>query len=192
MILCGRFRRLDFDNQLSSLARFKVMKKPCSALYYPIVVKRSYNYITFSVPDLNLTIFENLPENNTLDKDYVTKLGQKLAEAWLKTQEVMKKKESARAPLPEASLIRTSVQMAEKPLTPTQFAKYVGVSYRTIIRDCEKGLIHAKRTTGGHYKILHAEVPIYREYLKNHVKHAHEPWAPGALNNLRTYQEGSQ
>ena len=162
------------------------MKNPRSALYYPIVVKRSHDYITFSVPDLNLTIFENLPENNKLDKDYVTRLGQKLAEAWIKTQDIMKKKEAARSPLPEASLIRTSVQMSEKPLTPTKFAKYVGVSYRTIIRDCEKGLIHAERTTGGHYKIPHSEISLYKEYLKNHVKYAREPWTPQALKNLRT------
>jgi excisionase family DNA binding protein len=81
--------------------------------------------------------------------------------------------------------------MAEKPLTPTKFAKYVGVSYRTIIRDCEKGLIHAERTTGGHYKIPHSEISLYKEYLKNHVKYATEPWATEAIKNIRILRENS-
>jgi excisionase family DNA binding protein len=165
------------------------MKNPRSALYYPIVVKRSHDYITFSVPDLNITLYENLPDNNKLGKDYVTKLGKKLADAWLKTQSIMKQKESARAHLPEASLIKNSVKMAERPLTPTKFAKYVGVSYRTIIRDCEKGLIHAERTTGGHYKIPHSEIGLYKEYLKNHIKHASEPWSNEAVKKLRIHRE---
>jgi excisionase family DNA binding protein len=165
------------------------MKNPRSALYYPIVVKRSHDYITFSVPDLNITIFENLPKNNILDKDYVTKLGPKLSDLWIKAQEVMKDKESIGATLPDASLIRDSVKISERPLTPTKFAKYVGVSYRTIIRDCEKGLIAAERTSGGHYKIPHSEIAIYKAYLKNHIKGATEPWSIEAVSKLRVHRE---
>lgn len=161
------------------------MKNPRSALYYPVVIKRSLSYITISVPDLGIALVENLPNNNKLNKDYVTLIGKKVAEAWVKSQEIMKKKESRRNPLPEASLVRESLKVAEKPLTPTKFAKFVGVSFMTVIRDCEKGIIKSERTSGGHYKIPHSEVGIYKEYLKNHVKHAREPWAKVALNNLR-------
>ena len=161
------------------------MKQPRSALYYPIVIKRNLDYITISVPDVGLTLIENIPDSNKLDKDYVTRIGNKVAEAWIKTQEIMKKKEDARITIPEASLVRESLKIAEKPLTPTKFAKYVGVSFMTIIRDCKKGLIQAERTTGGHYKIPHSEIALYKKYLSNHIKGANEPWSIKAMEKLR-------
>lgn len=168
------------------------MKQPRSALYYPIVIKRNLDYITISVPDIGLTLIENIPDSNYLDKDYVTKIGTKVAEAWIKTQEIMKKKEGARISIPKASLVRESLKIAEKPLTPTKFAKYVGVSFMTIIRDCKKGIIKAERTSGGHYKIPHSEIAIYRIYLKNHIKGATEPWSTEAVKKLRTHRESSK
>lgn len=168
------------------------MKNPRSALYYPVVIKRSLDYVTISVPDIGITLVENIPNSNKLDKNYVTKIGMKVAEAWVKTQEIMKKKESSRNPLPEASLVRESLKIAEKPLTPTKFAKFVGVSFMTIIRDCKKGIIKSERTSGGHYKIPHSEIPIYKTYLKNHIKYATEPWSTEAVKNLRDYQDGAK
>jgi excisionase family DNA binding protein len=162
------------------------MKNPRSALYYPVVIKRSLDYITISVPDLGIALVENIPISNKLDKNYVTRIGKKVAEAWVKTQEIMKKKEAHHSHLPEASLVKESLKMAERPLTPTKFAKYVGVSFMTIIRDCKKGLIQSERTSGGHYKIPHSEIAIYKEYLKNHVKYAREPWSIEAVKNLRS------
>ncbi len=161
------------------------MKNLRSALYYPVVIKRSMDYITVSVPDLGITLVENIPDNNKLDKDYVTRIGKKVAEAWVKSQEIMKKKESRRNPLPDASLVRESLKVAEKPLTPTKFAKYVGVSFMTIIRDCKKGIIKSERTSGGHFKIPHSELAIYKTYLKNHTKYAREPWTVSATAMVR-------
>jgi excisionase family DNA binding protein len=143
------------------------------------------DYITISVPDLGIALVENVPNSNKLDKDYVTRIGKKVAEAWIKSQEIMKKKEGARISVPEASLVRESLKIAEKPLTPTNFAKYVGVSFMTIIRDCKKGLIRAERTSGGHYKIPHSEISIYKEYLKNHTKWVKEPWSKPAIEKIR-------
>jgi excisionase family DNA binding protein len=164
------------------------MKNPRSALYYPVVIKRNLDYITISVPDIGLTLIENIPNSNKLDKDYVTRIGNKVAEAWVKTQEIMKKKEARRNPLPEASLVRESLKVAEKPLTPTKFAKYVGVSFMTVIRDCKKGIIKSERTSGGHFKIPHSEIAIYKTYLKNHIKGATEPWSVQAIENLRAHR----
>jgi hypothetical protein len=144
------------------------------------------DYVTISVPDLGIILLENIPISNKLDKDYVTRIGKKVAEAWVKSQEIMKNKEAANATLPNASLVRDSLKLSEKPLTPTKFAKFVGVSFMTIIRDCKKGIIKSERTSGGHYKIPHAEIAIYKEYLKNHVKHAREPWSIQAVENMRT------
>lgn len=161
------------------------MKNPTSAMYYPVVIKRSLDYVTISVPDLGIILLENIPISNKLDKDYVTRIGKKVGDAWLKSQEIMKNKESSSHSLPEASLIRESLKLAEKPLSPTKFAKYLGVSFMTIIRDCKKGLIQSERTSGGHYKIPHSEIAIYKEYLKNHIKYARESWAKPALEKYR-------
>jgi hypothetical protein len=58
----------------------------------------------------------------------------------------------------------------------------------TIIRDCKKGLIKAERTSGGHYKIPHSEIALYKKYLNNHIKGATEPWNQQAIENLRTHR----
>lgn len=64
------------------------MKHPRSALYYPIVIKKSLDYVTISVPDIGITLVENIPDSNKLDNNYVTCIGNKVAEAWVKTQEI--------------------------------------------------------------------------------------------------------
>ena len=144
--------------------------------------------MTISVPDLNITLYEDLPKENQFSTNYATQLGKRVLSAWIKAQEVMKRKKETKSHLPEASMIRNSVKLMPKPLTPTQFSKYVGVSYRTIIRDCEKGLIHSDRTSGGHYKIPHSEISLYKDYLKHHSKHAHEPWTLEAMEKLRQFR----
>jgi hypothetical protein len=161
------------------------MKKPVSPYQYPVVLRQHLNFITISVPDLGISLIEELPEKNVLTKDYVTRIGLKVAEAWLKSQKIMRDKETARKYLPAASMTRESIQKPEKDLTPRKFASLVGISTRTITRDCTKGIIRAKRTSGGHYKIPIAQVGLYREYLKRHKKHVAEKWLDIAMSKLQ-------
>jgi len=42
----------------------------------------------------------------------------------------------------------------------------VGVSEQTIRRDIERGILRAKKTTGGHRKIPEAQLPLYLGFLK--------------------------
>jgi excisionase family DNA binding protein len=161
------------------------MNKLPSAFNYPVVLRQHLNFITISVPDLNITLIEDLPLNLSLNKDYVTRIGMKVAEAWLKSQKILKDKTRANKYLPEASMTKNSLQKATKDLSPSQFAKLVGLSPRTINRDCAKGLIRARRTSGGHYKIPLAQLDLYKEYLKRHKKHVYEKWLDIAMAKLQ-------
>lgn len=167
------------------------MKKPTSALEYPVVLRKHLNFMTISVPDLNLTLVEELPRDQKLNKDYVTRIATKIAQAWVKTQQILHDKSQARSPLPDASDIRSSIKKKEKDLTPAQFGQLVGISKRTILRDCEKKLIQAKRTTGGHYKIPLSQLSLYQDYLKHHKKHAKDHWLRKAMEKLQKRQEST-
>lgn len=164
------------------------MKKLTSPFEYPVVIRQHLNFITISVPDLGISLMEELPQNLTLTKDYVTQIGRKVAEAWLKAQKVIKDKTVAKKYLPLASMTKDALKKPEKDLTPSQFASLTGISTRTIIRDCAKGLIRAKRTSGGHYKIPLVQIVLYKEYLKRHKKHAAEKWLNIAMSKLHDLQ----
>ena len=161
------------------------MKQPTSVLEYPVVLRKHLTFMTISIPDLGITLVEELPPQKKLNKDYVTKIGIKIAEAWVKAQKIMKDKSQAKKYLPEASDIRGSLKKPEKALSPARFAELVGVSKRTIIRDCQKRIIRARQTTGGHFKIPVAQVGLYQEYLKQHKKHAKDHWLKKAMERLQ-------
>jgi hypothetical protein len=160
------------------------MKTP-SCYDYPLVIKKHLNYITISIPDLGITMVENLPKFNRYDNTTVMKLGIMLIETWVKAQKLIDGKAQGNIQIKKPSNIKGSIDLATSELSPTKFAKFVGVSKDTIIRDCAKGLVQAKRTTGGHYKIASSEIAIYKEYLKSHIKHAREPWTKIAMEKLR-------
>lgn len=152
---------------------------------YPLVIKKHVGHITISVPDLGITLIEDLAVTKTFDQASALKIGNLVLKAWLKTQKLLDEKSKSKKPVERPSNIKGSLDLATRDLSPSQFAKFVGVSSDTITRDCAKGLILCRRTTGGHYKIPASEIALYKEYMKNHVKHAHEPWSKSALNNLR-------
>ncbi len=165
--------------------------KNTSPFDYPIVIRKHLNFITISVPDLGISLIEEIPSNNLLNKNYVTKIGVRVAEAWLKAQKIIKDKTDARIYLPKASQTKASVQQATQNLSPTQFAKFVGISPRTITRDCAKGIIRASRTTGGHYKIPVAQLALYKQYLSQHQKFATDNWLKSAMDKLQTLHSTS-
>lgn len=161
------------------------MKAIKSALQYPVVLRQHLNFLTISVPDLGISLIEELPLQQSLNKDYVTRIGAKVAECWLKAQKIMQDKTLGKKYLPAPSITKEALKAAEKDLSPRAFAQLTGVSTRTITRDCAKGLIRAKRTSGGHYKIPLVQINLYRDYLVRHKKHATEKWLDIAMAKLR-------
>jgi hypothetical protein len=152
---------------------------------YPLVIKKHMGHITISVPDLGITLVEDLSLTQKFDQASTMKVGKMVLTAWLKAQKHLTEKAKSKKTLAQPSNIRGSVSTAMRDLTPMGFAKFVSVSKDTILRDCLRGIIHCRRTTGGHYKIPSSEIAIYKEYLKNHVKFARESWAIKAVENMR-------
>lgn len=152
---------------------------------YPLVIKKHMGHITISVPDLGITLVEDLSVTTKFDQASVIKLGKMVLSAWLKAHKLLDEKSKSKRPFEKPSNIKGSLDLAMKDLTPSQFAKYVGVSSDTVTRDCAKGFIASRRTSGGHYKIPSSEIAIYKAYLANHVKHTSESWAISAIKKLR-------
>lgn len=142
-------------------------------------------HITISVPDLGVTLVEDLLITGKIEPATAVKIGKMVLNAWLKAQNILKEKASSKKPFGKPSNIKGSVDIAMADLTPMGFSKLVGVSKDTIVRDCNRGIIQCRRTSGGHFKIPSSEIAIYKEYLKNHIKYANEPWTQQALNSLR-------
>lgn len=158
---------------------------------YPLVIKKHMGHITISVPDLGVTLVEDLLVTGKIEPAMAVKIGKMVLNAWLKAQNILKEKSGGKKPFGKPSNIKGSVDIAMLDLTPMGFSKLVGVSKDTIVRDCNRGIIQCRRTSGGHFKIPSSEIAIYKEYLKNHVRHASEPWVKEALNKLRANNEPS-
>jgi hypothetical protein len=152
---------------------------------YPLVIKKHMGHITISVPDLGVTLVEDLLVTGKIEPAIAVKIGKMVLNAWLKAQNILKEKSGSKKPFGKPSNIKGSVDIAMLDLTPMGFSKFVGVSKDTIVRDCNRGIIQCRRTSGGHFKIPSSEIAIYKEYLKNHVRHVSEPWVKEALNKLR-------
>ena len=57
---------------LSVLSDSWVMKRLTHPLEYPFVIKQVSEWITVSVPDLEITVADQVPRGGVLNKDYVT------------------------------------------------------------------------------------------------------------------------
>jgi hypothetical protein len=165
------------------------MRKPNSPFQYPVVLRQHLNFMTISVPDLGISLIEEMPEQKRLNKDYVTRIGLKVAEAWLKAQKIINEKSGAKKFLPYPSMTKESIRAPEKDLSPQKMAQLVGVSKCTVIRDCKKGIIRSRRTSGGHFKIPVAQLGLYQAYLKQHIKHATDNWLKIALEKLQSLDD---
>ena len=145
------------------------MKKSQDVFEYPIVLRKHLNYMSFSIPDLGIFATLDLPPNNKFTPQYFLKMATEIAKLWLKASLHLKEKKWT--PLP--SDIRHSIKKAERrALSPLQFAKLTGVSEQTIRRDIDRGLIKAKRTSGGYRKIPETQVPMYLQFLDSGKKRA--------------------
>ncbi len=166
------------------------MKKPSSILEYPVVLRKHLNFMTISIPDLGVTIVEELPKDKKLTNNYVTQIGRRIGNVWVKGQRLLLDRSQHKKYVPPASDIRTSLKKPEKDLSPARFAELVGVSKDTIIRDCKSQIIRARRTSGGHFRIPLIQVSLYQEYLKHHIKHAKDHWLRRAMEKLQKESEG--
>ena len=67
------------------------MKTLTHPLEYPFVIKQVSEWITVSVPDLEITVADTVPRGGVLNKDYVTILNSLILKAARKVMEKMQR-----------------------------------------------------------------------------------------------------
>jgi hypothetical protein len=77
--------------RMSVLSDSWVMKTLTHPLEYPFVIKQVAEWITVSVPDLEITVADTVPRGGVLNKDYVTVLNSLILKAARKVMEKMQR-----------------------------------------------------------------------------------------------------
>jgi len=80
---------------MSVLSESWLMKTLIHPLEYPFVIKQVSEWITVSVPDLEITVADTVPRGGVLNKDYVTILNSLILKAARKVMEKMQRLEEA-------------------------------------------------------------------------------------------------
>jgi excisionase family DNA binding protein len=136
------------------------MKKAINPFDYPVVIKQVNEYITVSVPDLDIVVAEGLPGGFTLNRAYVASINQLVLSAAAKAAKRLETLGEAKVSIKKApSKIKQTITINEDEwLTTNQVAKEFGVTPRTIRRWESSGKIKAKKSMGGHRKFLYLEI----------------------------------
>ncbi len=147
-------------------------------LNYPLVIKRVYDYLTVSVPDLGIAAKVLLPkEVSATDSvteflleesgDFRKMLLKAIFDAYAEAEKHMQTKKWQ----PNPSSIRNQLKLREKDYSLPEFAKkiceHMNISENTLRREIQKGRIIAYITEGGHRRIPESEVSRYLELVKS-------------------------
>lgn len=148
------------------------MKRTLNPFAYPFVVKQVNEWLTVSVPDLEITVAEQLPRDQKINKDYVTHINTLMLKAAKKVLERMTRLEEAgKNPTRPPSYIRQTVQITNKEaITTAMAAKYLGISEASLKRWEAQGVIQATKTRGGHRKFNLGELERVKEYITKGVR----------------------
>ncbi len=141
------------------------MKTLTHPLEYPFVIKQVSEWITVSVPDLEITVADTVPRGGVLNKDYVTILNALILKAARKVMEKMQRLEEVnKKPSRPPSYIRQTIAIENKEKIPTRLAaKYLGISQATLKRWEAQGVVRATKTRGGHRSFNLGELERVKE-----------------------------
>lgn len=128
-------------------------------LDFPVVIRQHLDYLLFSVPDLGISIVQDLPPDGRLNAQFVHEAAKNLARIWLKSTERLAILKSNQIKTPEPSKTKTSI-LAEKErgLSTREVAKSLGVSENTVRRMVEDGFIRCEKTAGGHRRFYQNDI----------------------------------
>ncbi len=147
-------------------------------LNYPLVVKKVYDYVTVSVPDLGIAAKFPLPKeaaaSGSVTKflleesaDFRNGLLKAIFEAYAEAEKHVQTKKWQ----PNPSSIKNQLKLREKDYSLPEFKKkiceHMNVSENTLRREIQKGRIIAYITEGGHRRIPESEVSRYLELVKS-------------------------
>ena len=157
---------------MSVLSDSWVMKRLTHPLEYPFVIKQVAEWITVSVPDLEITVADQVPRGGALNKDYVTVLNSLILKAARKVMEKMQRlDEINKKPTRPPSYIRQSIAIENKEKIPTRLAaKYLGISEATLKRWEAQGVVRATKTRGGHRSFNLGELDRVKEAASRGTK----------------------
>ena len=143
------------------------MKRSPNPFTYPFVVKQVQEFITVSVPDLEITVADYAPKSQLIDRDYVTTLNTVLLRAAKQVLERMTRLEEAhKKPYRPPSFVRHTLQTARKDtLSTAEAAKDLGVSPATLKRWELSTIIEAVKTPGGHRSFSINEIERVKEEM---------------------------
>ena len=105
-----------YYNILLTIIVNRVTKRNTTVLEYPVVLRKHLNYMTISILDLGITLIEELKINETLNKDYVTKIEFKIAQAWVKAQKILRKNKHIKSIYPKPQISEILKKNRKKPL----------------------------------------------------------------------------
>ena len=148
------------------------MKRVSNPFEYPFVIKQVNEWLTVSVPDLEITVADQVPRDAKINKDYVTTINTLMLKAAKKVLERMTRleeigKQSSKPP----SFIRQTLQITNKEQISTKVAaKYLGISEASLKRWEDQGVIQATKTRGGHRKFNLGELERVKEYITMGVR----------------------
>lgn len=164
--------------RVGSFGRYSHMNSNTDFLNYPLVIKRVYDYVTVSVPDLGIAAKVPLPKEVSASAsvteflleesgNFRKLLLQAIFEAYAEAEKHMKTKKWQ----PYPSSIRNQLKTKEKDYSLPEFKKKIGehmnISENTLRREIKKGRIIAYITEGGHRRIPESEVSRYLELVKS-------------------------
>lgn len=154
--------------------RFKDMNLKENFLEYPLVIKKVYNYVTISIPDLGISRKIPLPltpqeqvSSSLFEKNSVFKMMflKEIEEVYTEAERHLAQKKWKPAP----STIKNQLTPNIKSYSLPEFRKLISCHYNlsenTLRREIERGRIIAHKTEGGHRRIPHSEFVRYLETL---------------------------
>lgn len=164
--------------RVGSFGRYSHMNSHTDFLNYPVVIKRVYDYVTVSVPDLGISAKVPLPKEISASAEvteflflesgnFRKMLLKAIFDAYADAEKHMKTKKWQ----PNPSSIRNQLKAREKDYSLPEFKKkiceHMNISENTLRREIQKGRIIAYITAGGHRRIPESEVSRYLELVKS-------------------------
>lgn len=148
------------------------MKRVSNPFEYPFVIKQVNEWISVSVPDLEITVADQVPRDAKINKDYVTTINTLMLKAAKKVLERMTRlEEVGKQPSRPPSFIRQTLQITNKEQISTKLAaKYLGISEASLKRWEAQGVIRATKSRGGHRKFNLGELERVKEYIAKGVR----------------------
>ena len=150
-----------------TIVTIQSMKPPYSALKYPLIIKQHLDFVVLSVPDLGITVVENLPPDHKLTPKYLNQLALSLAKTWLKAQKKLLSHYSVGLNPPKPSKhSSTTKKGTERLMTSTEVAVRLGITRMSVNRLVKRKLLQCTKTNGGHQRFTELQLKQYEKLLK--------------------------